>query len=73
MPLKKGSSRETISDNIAKLVEEGYPVKQAVAIAYEEAGRARGRSKKNLDKKSAKVIRAKKRESEAKRKHRKSK
>lgn len=71
MPLKSGSSRETISDNIAKLVEEGYPVKQAVAIAYEEAGRARGRSKKNLDKKSVRIIRAKRRESGVKRKNRK--
>lgn len=37
MSLQEGSSKEVISDNISKLVNEGYPQKQAVAIAYEEA------------------------------------
>jgi len=37
MPLKTGSSNKTISSNIAKLIREGYPKKQAAAIAYDKA------------------------------------
>ena len=41
MPLKKGSSSETISSNIGELVRAGHPVKQAAAISYKEAGEAK--------------------------------
>jgi hypothetical protein len=41
MPLEKGSSKETISKNIATERRAGKPEKQAVAIAFSEAGKSR--------------------------------
>jgi len=37
LPLKKGTSRETISENIAELIKSGRPKRQAAAIAFSEA------------------------------------
>jgi hypothetical protein len=39
MPLKKGSSKEIISENIKELIHSGRPQRQAVAIALSEARR----------------------------------
>lgn len=41
MPLEKGSSKAAISKNIATEVRAGKPEKQAIAIAYSEAGESK--------------------------------
>ena len=41
-PLKRGSSKRVVSENIRELRHTGkYPPKQAVAIAYRKAGKSR--------------------------------
>ena len=52
MPLKKGSSKKVMSENIAELIRSGRPQKQAVAIAYESAGKSKKPASKS--KKAAK-------------------
>jgi len=38
MPLKAGSSQETVSKNISEMVHHGHPQNQAVAAAMQKAG-----------------------------------
>ena len=46
MPLKRGSSRKVIAQNIRTEMHAGRPQRQAIAIAMAKAGKARKRRKK---------------------------
>jgi hypothetical protein len=45
MPLFQGDSQAIIAMNIRKLISEGYPAAQAVAIAEAEAAKSRKKAK----------------------------
>ena len=57
--MKKGKSKKVISENIRELMHSGRPQKQAIAIAYSEAGLSRTK-KKSKNRAAVKKFRAKK-------------
>jgi hypothetical protein len=46
MPLKSGSSRKVVAQNIRAEMHAGKPQKQAIAIAYSVARKSRKRKKR---------------------------
>lgn len=60
MPLKTGSSDRAIAENIRKLIREGVPRDQAVAIAHQQAGRPRPqrRRRRNAQRQMSETVHA---------------
>jgi hypothetical protein len=52
MPLKKGSSKKVISENIRREMHSGKPQAQAIAIAMAKAGKSKPSKKKRTQKRS---------------------
>jgi len=48
MPLKKSVSNKAVGENISKLEHEGYPHKQAIAIALETQRQSRKKSHERM-------------------------
>lgn len=46
MPLKKGKSKKVFSKNVETLMNENYPQKQALAIAYSKKRESMSKDKK---------------------------
>ena len=45
MPINPGKSKKVISENIVELIRSGRKKDQAVAIAYDKAGKSKGKRK----------------------------